>query len=559
MKLHKRRILVMSVACMMMVASTLCGFTNANPANAADVSQQTGGVSNVTEYNVPGSSPWGTTFDGMGRVWVALPGCDMGTNCSSSTPPGKLALFDPNTKNWSTIVSLPAGYSQPIFVAVGQNGKVWFTMPMTDAIGAYDPKSATVSQWDLPSANGGPWGITIDQQGKIWFTEHYSNKIGSFDPISQTFQEIATSASNSKPYGITVDSAGNKWFAENADAVASIGEYTNQGALQEYKIRNTPTVGTGLTPHLITVDHKGNVWWSEGWASAVGVLNVTNARPGTNQGVTEYHYTPSCNNCGSHTSGISVDGQGLVWCTDSLQDDFGSLPIGGGSFTFYPSRAHPHDGLNVDKQNRIWFTEESGNHLVSALQSSPAPVALAQDSFQRVNQSLWGNASDGQRWGSDANRLTAFSVANHAGRLVSTAGNTIYSAVLGPAAANAEDYVTGSMTSFASSNFGTVLRWTDSNNWYRGFIDGKYLLIQKRVNGITSTLASVRFVANAGAAYKVHFRVVGSTLTANVWIASGSEPSGWMVTASDSSLRSGQSGLRFAMQAHETMTIDNFQ
>src|SRR5205814_502585 len=132
------------------------------------------------------------------------------------------------------------------------------------------------------------------------------------------------------------------------------------------------------------------------------------ARPGTNQGVTEYHYMPSCSVCGSHTSGISVDGRGLVWFDDSLQDEVGSHPIGGGQFSFYPSRAHPHDGLNVDKQNRIWFTQENGNHLVVAIQPPSAPVALAQDSFPRANRSLWRTASGGQRWESDADRQAVF-------------------------------------------------------------------------------------------------------------------------------------------------------
>src|SRR5260370_31862823 len=98
------------------------------------------GISSVTDYYVPGSDPWGTAFDSSGRVWVALPGCDLAPSCPSSTPPGKLALFDPNVQNWVTI-SLPAGYGQPLFVAVDQSGKVWFTMPVTNSIGVYDPVS----------------------------------------------------------------------------------------------------------------------------------------------------------------------------------------------------------------------------------------------------------------------------------------------------------------------------------------------------------------------------------------------------------------------------------
>jgi sugar lactone lactonase YvrE len=556
MKLQKRRILVVGVAWVLMAASAFCMTTIITLVNAS--LSLAAGISNITEYNVPGSYPWGIASDRSGRVWVALPGCDLGPNCPGSTPPGKLALFDPNTKNWVAIVSLPAGYGQPLFVAIDQNGKVWFTMPRTDTLGRYDPVSSTVSQWAVPSSGSEPWGIAIDPQGKIWFTEHYSNKIGSFDPVSQSFHEIATYASNSQPYGIAIDNEGNKWFTENSDAVASIGEYTNQGDLKEYKIRNTQTAGTGLTPHLITLDRNGNVWWSEGWASAIGMLNVADARPGTNQGVTEYRYTPSCRNCGSHTSGISVDGRGLVWFTDSLQDSLGSFPVQGGSFAFYVSRAHPHDGLNVDTQDRIWFTQEVGNHLVAAIQPTAKPLALAQDGFQRADQALWGNIADGQKWGGDANRQTAFSISNHAG-LVSTTGGTVSNAVLGPVAAEAEVYMTGLIASFADSNFGSVLRWTNGDNWYKGFIDGSNLLIQKRVKGRNSTLASIRFAARAGTAYTLHFRVVGSTLTANVWVASSSEKSGWMVTARDSSLKSGQCGLRFVMQAKNKVTVYSFR
>ena len=579
------KILTMCLALALLAASLLLAFgshitSHAQPSLASS-------ISSVTEYAVPGSDPWGTAFDSSGRVWVAIPGCDLAPSCPSSTPPGKLALFDPNVQRWVTIVSLPAGYGQPVFVAVDHTGKVWFTMSVTNAIGVYDPVSTTVAQWAVPTPSAGPWDLAIDSNGKIWFTEHYVNQIGSFDPGSQTFHETATPASNSNPYGITVDASNNIWFTENTDAVALIGEYTNQGVLNEYKIRNNPTGGTGLTPHLITIDPNGNIWWSEGWVSAIGRLNVAAAQPGTNNGVTEYFYTPSCGGCGSHTSGISADKQGLIWLDDSLQNTFGSFPIGGGSFTFYnsPSGGHPHDGLNVDSQNRIWFDEEFANKLAEAIQGSPTPTptstttliptstptstttatptptptpgsTLGTDTFQRANQSFWGTASDGQTWSGDANGQKVFSISGNAG-LVTNTGSNSYSAVLGPTASDAEVYATGSISSFTNSNFGDVLRWTNGNNWYKAFIDGASLIIQKKVNGVTSILASVPFKATAGTSYTIHFRVVGSTLTANVWASSGSEPGGWMVTASDSSLTSGFCGMRFLTQSG-TATVTSF-
>jgi hypothetical protein len=182
---------------------------------------------------------------------------------------------------------------------------------------------------------------------------------------------------------------------------------------------------------------------------------------------------------------------------------------------------------------------------------------LGTDTFQRANQARWGTASDGQTWGGDANGQNSFSVSGNAGLVSGTGGNS-YGAVLGPAASDAEVYATGSMSSFASSNFGDVLRWTDNNNWYKAYIDGQKLIIQKKVAGSATILASVPFAATAGTAYTIHFRVVGSTLTANVWAASGSEPAGWMVTASDSTLTSGLSGLRFLTQTN-TATITAFQ
>ena len=188
--------------------------------------------------------------------------------------------------------------------------------------------------------------------------------------------------------------------------------------------------------------------------------------------------------------------------------------------------------------------------------SSPgAPVGT--DSFQRANQALWGTASDGQVWGGDANTQGVFSIKGNAGVVSNTAGNS-YSAVLGPAVSNAEVVATGSMSAFSNSNLGTVLRWTDGNNWYKAFIDGANLVVQKKVAGSTTVLATAPFAAAAGTAYTIHFRVMGSTLTANAWAASGSEPSGWMITTTDTALTSGRCGLRFLTQGG-TATITAYQ
>src|ERR1700693_6351860 len=114
---HNMRSVVALIAAIGVIAASMLlalGFiVNTRPGFA-----HAAGISSVTDYYVPGSNPWGTAFNSAGRVWVAMPGCDLAPSCSTSTPPGKLALFDPTSHSWVITVSLPAGFGQPAFVAV---------------------------------------------------------------------------------------------------------------------------------------------------------------------------------------------------------------------------------------------------------------------------------------------------------------------------------------------------------------------------------------------------------------------------------------------------------
>lgn len=594
--MDKRKLLLCFVALGTLIGSLALAWTMFG-SGAHSAYAGSSGV-NVTDFYIPtGQEPWGTTFDSSGNVWVAIPGCDPAPTCSSNTPPGKIAEYKPSASSWIATYQLPSGFSQALFLAVDGQGNVWFPLLMANSIGMLNPHNNTFQQWAVPTAGAGPWDIAIDHNGNIWFTEHFTNKIGEFNPSSHTFNEFTTQAANSQPYGIVVDGSNNVWFTENNSSVAMIGERTAGGTLNEYKIRNNPP--GGLTPHLITVDPNGNIWWSEGWVGMIGELRVSQAQPGTNNGVTEYAYPANCGSCGgTHTSGIGVDSNGLVWFTDALQNIFGSFPdSGNGSFSIYQAptqNAHPHDGLNVDSQNRIWFTEEFANKLAVATQTnvppptptigktptntptgtptntpsptstvsptpSPSPgTTIAQDTFQRANQSGWGKASDGLTWGGDAGNTSVFSIKNNTGQVSNSNGNT-YSAVLGPQVGNAQALFSGSLSSFNNNNMGAVLRWTDDNNWYKAYIDGSSLVLQKKVNGSTSTIKMVSFAASAGTSYTLRFSVSGTTLSAKVWKTGTTEPANWMITATDSTFSSGFCGLRVLAQNGTAATITSFQ
>lgn len=196
---------------------------------------------------------------------------------------------------------------------------------------------------------------------------------------------------------------------------------------------------------------------------------------------------------------------------------------------------------------------------------SPVPIIslpatqgkiIASDTFHRANQSLWGTASDGNIWKGDANTQKVFSIMNNTGVIGSGYDN--HNAVIGTAVANAQIVFSGSMSSFANTNLGGVLRWTDTNNWYKAYIDGGNFFIQKKVAGTSTLLKSKPFPATINTNYTIRFQVVGSALMAKVWKTGQSEPVTWTLTATDNSLSSGYCGLRALIQTGKTAYYSSF-
>ena len=171
----------------------------------------------------------------------------------------------------------------------------------------------------------------------------------------------------------------------------------------------------------------------------------------------------------------------------------------------------------------------------------------------------WGTASDGQTWVGDANSQNAFSIASNTGQVSGTTTTpTAYSAILGPTATDAEVLTSGSMNSFTGTFLGTLLRWTNGNNYYRAYISGTNLVLVKKVNGKITILKQTPFTATTGTSYTLRFRVIGTTLYVKVWQTSNTEPTNWMVTATDSSLQSGFCGLRMLVQNGAILKVSSF-
>ena len=196
----------------------------------------------------------------------------------------------------------------------------------------------------------------------------------------------------------------------------------------------------------------------------------------------------------------------------------------------------------------------------SSVQSQMAqgtPI-LAQDTFQRTNQALWGQSSDGRQWDGDANVQKAFSIQNATGQITGSTNST-FNALLGSAQNNVNVLATGSVSRFGNGvNLGVVLRYTDANNWYKALIDGNHLSILKRVQGVSTQIRTVPFIAQSGRVYAIRFQSIGAMLFAKVWRNDLTEPTNWMIVTSDMDLTNGQSGLRAVVNQGTVINITSF-
>ncbi len=229
----------------------------------------------------------------------------------------------------------------------------------------------------------------------------------------------------------------------------------------------------------------------------------------------------------------------------------------------------PMGGFGMGSGGRGMGTNGFVNGIPTPAKTVPQPAkpmqqpdngvnTLAQDTFQRQNQQLWGTASDGRMWEGDANTANAFSIVNDAGQIANAQG--ALNALLGLPGKDMEVMVSGSLNRFNNGavNLGVVLRWIDDNDWYKVLIDGTHVSLLKRVKGVTTTLATQPFQAQGGKMYSLRFQVIGAMLFARVWPVGSPEPQNWMLNLTDTTLTSGQAGVRVVVQAQSVVNITTF-
>ncbi|MFN4336243.1 MAG: hypothetical protein ACK4FV_01500 [Candidatus Nitrosocaldus sp.] len=168
----------------------------------------------IKSYDLPIGSPVGISIDeARGLMWINDHGSNLFISFNPSTDevvrystslPARytnIGLYEDCIKNGSSRLEC-SGYpvSLPYWNAMDRKGRVWFNEHQGNTIAVFNPDSATLIEYNIPSYNKAwgncegynePCGIAnalrfaLQDDGgkvKVWFTEFTENKVGILDP-----------------------------------------------------------------------------------------------------------------------------------------------------------------------------------------------------------------------------------------------------------------------------------------------------------------------------------------------------------------------------------------
>jgi len=137
----------------------------------------------------------------------------------------EIGVFDPKTRTWKASFVLPAPARYPHTIRIGRDGIVWFTLAASSQVGRLDPVSGDIKLIDLPKlkplgGSGGtvPYGIDISPvDGRIWYARLWGDKLGAVDP--KTFSVTEFDSPVEGPRRLRFDAAGKLWVTGYSDGM----------------------------------------------------------------------------------------------------------------------------------------------------------------------------------------------------------------------------------------------------------------------------------------------------------------------------------------------------
>jgi hypothetical protein len=200
----------------------------------------------------------------------------------------------------------------------------------------------------------------------------------------------------------------------------------------------------------------------------------------------------------------------------------------------------------------------------------PVNTGLASDDFTRTVVNGFGSATSGGAYTLSAT-AAEYAVNGTQGAITPAAGNVMTLATLANVGVDADITVTisnsGAITSGTSARGAAVARFTNINNYYCALVQttsagANLISFQKTVAGVETVLltSNLSLGINNSSELKLRFLIKGTILKAKAWSVYGTEPDGWQIETTDTSLTTG-SGIGVAARSGtatgNTILFDN--
>jgi virginiamycin B lyase len=201
----------------------------------------------------PGSSPHGIVFGPDGALYIALTGTNIGGNAIARL------LRDGSVSLWP----LPSGAGAPWGIAVGPEGKIWFTEIGSGKVGRLDPGTGTIAEFPLPTPDSQPQGIVLGGDGALWGTEAAGNRIFRIS-VDGRATEFPIPTPDSVPVAIAPGRGGVLWASELSGG--ALLRISRTGKMREFPLPK------GARPYGVAAAPDGNVWFADRGRNRVGLV-----------------------------------------------------------------------------------------------------------------------------------------------------------------------------------------------------------------------------------------------------------------------------------------------
>ena len=266
--------------------------------------------------------------------------------------------------------------SNPIGIAAGPDGNLWFTESAGNKIGR-TTTGGVVTEFPIPTAGSFPYGIAAGPDGNLWFTEGSGNKIGRITTAGVVTEYPIGVASG--PSAIAAGPDGNLWFTESG--ANRIGRITTVGVITEFTI---PTAGSN--PIGIAAGPDGNLWFTESSGNKIGRITAAGV-------VTEF----SIPTAASFPYGIAAGPDGKLWFAENAVNKIGRISIAGVVTEFpIPTANSRPERIASGLDGNLWFTENNANRIgriSTAGVVTEFPIPTGSSSPRGI-----GSGPDGNLW-----------------------------------------------------------------------------------------------------------------------------------------------------------------